>query len=57
MRRLMKLMGAASLLVLASVAHAEVSEKVVESLGAPDKLETSAGTLEFKNGVPTEATA
>ncbi|RWP35969.1 MAG: DUF1254 domain-containing protein [Mesorhizobium sp.] len=39
------------------IARADVSEGVVKSLGAPDKLETSAGTLEFKDGVPTADTA
>jgi hypothetical protein len=59
MNPLMKLMGAASIAALAGVnaAYAEVSEAVVKSLGAPDKIETSAGTLEFKDGVPSEATA
>ncbi|TIM26212.1 MAG: DUF1254 domain-containing protein [Mesorhizobium sp.] len=39
------------------IARADVSEGVVKSLGAPDKLDTSAGTLEFKDGVPTADTA
>jgi hypothetical protein len=38
-------------------ALAQVSDAVIESLGAPDKIETSAATLEFKNGVPTAETA
>ena len=57
MRNLIGLMGAASILALAGAAYAEVSEETVKSLGAPDKIETSAGTLEFKDGVPTAETA
>ena len=59
MNLLMKLMGAASIAVLAgaSAAYADVSEETLKSLGAPDKIETSAGTLEFKDGVPTAETA
>ena len=55
MNLLIRLTGAASIAALAivSAAHADVSEKVLNSLGAPDKIETSAGTLEFKDGVPT----
>lgn len=51
--------GAVSLAVIACVgiARADVSEETVKSLGAPDSIETSAGTLEFKDGVPSEATA
>lgn len=36
-------------------ARAEVME-VVESLSAPAKVETGIGTLEFRDGVPTEET-
>lgn len=59
MSSLMKLMAAASIAALAGVsaAHADVSEETLKSLGAPDRIETSAGTLEFKDGVPSEATA
>jgi hypothetical protein len=38
-------------------ALAQVSDAVIESLGAPDKVETRIGTLEFKDGVPTDETA
>ena len=38
-------------------ATAEVSEETLKSLSAPDKIETSAGTLEFKDGAPTAETA
>jgi hypothetical protein len=57
MKSLARLLGTASILALAGVAHAEVTEEAVQALGAADKIETSAGTLEFKDGVPTEATA
>lgn len=59
MSSLMKLMAAASIAALAGVsaAHADVSEETLKSLGAPDRIETSAGTLEFKDGVPSEVTA
>ena len=36
---------------------AEVSPETLKSLSAPDKIETSIGTLEFKDGVPSDATA
>ena len=41
----------------ASGACAQVSQQTLNTLGAPDKIETRAGSLEFKNGVPTVATA
>ena len=40
-------------LALPSAVLAEVSEATLKSLAAPDKVETSIGTLEFKDGVPT----
>lgn len=55
-----KVAGIAALtafLLTATAALGEVSEQTLQSLGAPDALATSAGTLEFKDGVPTEATA
>ena len=56
---LTRFMGTAAiaLLTAAGAAHADVSDEVLKSLGAPDTVETSAGTLEFKDGVPTEETA
>ena len=56
---LLKVVGPMSIAALASagVAYAAVSEKTLKSLGAPDNIETSAGTLEFKDGVPTAETA
>ncbi|MET1082445.1 MAG: DUF1254 domain-containing protein [Burkholderiales bacterium] len=41
----------------ASGASAQVSQQTLNALGAPDKVETRAGSLEFKDGVPTVATA
>jgi len=40
-----------------SPALAQVSQQTLNALGAPDKIETRVGTLEFKDGVPTVATA
>ena len=48
---------AASLLALAGTANAQVPEGAVKSLGAPDTMQTSIGTLEFWDGVPTTETA
>ncbi|MDF7806927.1 hypothetical protein P4E94_05715 [Pontiellaceae bacterium B12219] len=39
-----------------SVAQAEVSKETLESISIPDKVKTSIGTLEFFDGVPTDAT-
>jgi hypothetical protein len=38
-------------------AGAEVSKETLESLSAPDKVETRIGTLEFKDGAPSAETA
>ena len=38
-------------------AWADVSPETLQSLGAPDSVETRIGTLEFERGVPTDATA
>lgn len=59
MNLLMKLMGAASIAALAgaTAAYADVSAETLKSLGAPDTIETSIGTLEFKDGAPTAETA
>jgi hypothetical protein len=54
-----------SLVILALVAvlagatstKAQVSQETIESLSAPDKVDTRIGTLEFKDGVPTQETA
>ena len=54
-------LSTASLLALSLVLPfpvvAEVSEATLKSLAAPDSVETSIGTLEFRDGAPTEATA
>ncbi len=42
---------------LAATAQAEVSKETIESLGAPDSVETSIGTLDFKDGAPSADTA
>ncbi|MEZ5904752.1 MAG: DUF1254 domain-containing protein [Geminicoccaceae bacterium] len=42
---------------LSGHAAAEVSGKTLESLGAPDSVDTRIGTLQFEQGVPTAATA
>ena len=47
----------AYLLVGSGSAMAEVSQETLDSLSAPDEVETSTGTLEFKDGVPTTETA
>ena len=38
------------------VARAEVPQESLKSISIPDKVETSLGTLEFFDGVPTDAT-
>jgi len=39
-----------------SALQAEVSKETLASISIPDKIETSIGTLEFFDGVPTDAT-
>lgn len=46
-----------SLTLSGGTAIAQVSQETLRSLSAPDKVETSIGTLEFKDGVPSAATA
>jgi hypothetical protein len=46
-----------AVLVFGGAAHADVSSETVKSLSAPDKVDTSIGTLEFKDGVPSAETA
>ena len=36
---------------------AQVSEDVLDSISTPDQVETSIGTLEFFDGIPTRETA
>src|SRR5210317_461739 len=38
-------------------ATAQVSEEVLESITTPDQVETSIGTLEYFDGIPTRETA
>jgi hypothetical protein len=49
--------NAALIALLALPAGAQVSEETLQSLSTPDKVETSIGTLEFKDGAPSAATA
>lgn len=44
-------------LVLAPMALAQVSEETLDSIAAPDAIETRIGTLEFTDGVPSVETA
>lgn len=48
---------ASALLASVGISQAQVTDTVVESLGAPPAIATSFGTLEFKDGVPTADTA
>jgi len=60
MKRYLKLTGIALIAALAlppAVAFAQVTQGTVQSLGAPDRIETGAGTLEFKDGVPSVETS
>ncbi|MBB4274085.1 DUF1254 domain-containing protein [Rhizobium mongolense] len=51
------LLSGFALALAASSALADVSTKTVESLSAPETIETQAGKLDFRNGAPTEETA
>lgn len=44
-------------IIAAGPAFSEVSTKTVESLSAPSTIDTRAGKLEFRDGVPTEEAA
>ena len=46
-----------SLIGTVRTAVAQVSQETLDSLSAPDKIETSIGTLEFKDGAPSADTA
>jgi len=46
-----------ALFATAIPALAQVSSETLKSLGAPDRIETRIGTLEFKDGAPSAATA
>ena len=43
--------------VLSGPVQAEVSPQTLEAISIPDKVDTPIGTLEFFDGVPTDATA
>ena len=51
------LISSFALALAAGSALADASTETVKSLSAPDAVETRAGKLEFKDGVPTEDTA
>jgi len=55
--RLLIALGATSLLSLAVLAAAQVMPAIPPELVTADRVETGIGTLEFKDGVPTAATA
>jgi hypothetical protein len=56
-RYLLRSAAALATIACVGIAHADVSEDVVKSLGAPGRIETSIGTLEFKDGAPSVETA
>ncbi len=43
-------------ILFSSSAFAQVSQETLQSISIPDKVEASIGTLEFFDGVPTDAT-
>jgi len=54
-------LGVCSIIALALTlslrpAQAEVSQKTIDSLGAPQSVDTRVGTLEFNDGVPSDET-
>ncbi len=49
--------GIATAFVMTAPVRAEVSQATIDALGAPDSIETSVGTLDFKDGAPTAETA
>jgi len=49
--------GVAACFLSMNAAQAEVSEATIQSLSAPDSIETRSGRLEFERGVPTVDTA
>ncbi|PVB63157.1 DUF1254 domain-containing protein [Labrenzia sp. 011] len=57
MHRLSLSCGLVLAMSLSGASQAEVSKEVVQSLGAPDSIETSVGTLTFKDGAPSAETA
>ncbi|CAH1660947.1 DUF1254 domain-containing protein [Chelatococcus asaccharovorans] len=51
------LLGSCAILLAAGPAFSEVSTDTVKALSAPGTVDTRAGKLEFRDGVPTEETA
>ncbi len=51
------LIGSLALILAAGPAFSEVSTEAVTSLAAPGTIDTRAGKLEFRDGVPTQETA
>lgn len=51
------LVSAAAVWLSSPPASADVTDETIRSLSAPDRTETGFGTLDFKDGVPDEATA
>lgn len=49
--------GVTAAFVLAAPVLADVSPETIKALGAPDSIETSIGTLDFKDGAPSADTA
>jgi hypothetical protein len=49
--------GLVACLALSVPAQAQVSQETIQSLSAPNKVETRIGTLEFRDGVPSAETA
>ena len=56
-RRLAACTVVGTLLSVGVPTHAQVSEEIVRSLGAPETIQTDAGKLDFKDGVPSPETA
>ncbi len=50
-------LGSLALVASLGPAWAEVSQETIESLSAPPSIETSIGTLDFKDGAPSAETA
>jgi hypothetical protein len=55
--KLVSLPFAALVATLPVATLADVSQDTIDALGAPSRIETRIGTLEFNKGVPTHATA
>jgi hypothetical protein len=55
MTRLTAMSAFALAVAMGPVAWAEVSQQTLDAISIPDKVETAIGTLEFFDGVPTDA--